>query len=151
LVSSGANPFFWQHSRGGTYGGGWITTFSWLKPGIYQRLDELPNPLSTPFMEVMPSSTLLAVPMDNPAYHGDILAGQIGGWVRHPAAHTVQFRLGAGKVIITTFNLLKTLGASPVAVAMLHDLVDHLMSDHCQPTLRLEAGAGSLTEMPSME
>lgn len=143
LVSSGANPFFWQQSRGGTYGGGWITTFSWLKPGVYRRLDGLPNPLSTPFMEVMPTSTLLAVPMDNPAYHDDILAGQIGGWVRHPAAHTVQFRLGVGKVIITTFNLLKTLAASPVAVAMLHDLVDHLMSDRCQPTLRLEAGAVS--------
>ena len=150
LISNGTNPFFWQQSRGGTYGGSWITTFSWLKSSVYRRLNGLPNPLSTPFMDIMPSSTLLAVPMENPAYQDDVLAGQVGGWIRHPAAHTVQFRLGEGKVILTTFSLLKTLGTSAIAVAMLHDLVDHLMSDDCQPTLQSAVGMKGTTSVVPM-
>jgi hypothetical protein len=39
---------------------------------------------------------------------------------------------------MTTFNLEKALlkkSVSPVAVAMLHDLIDYLTSEQCQPRL----------------
>jgi hypothetical protein len=60
----------------------------------------------------------------------------VSGWVRHPAVHTVQFRYGRGRVIMTTFDLEDALPRDPVAVAMLHDLLEYLASDACQPTLK---------------
>ncbi len=137
LNSAGRNPFFWQQGRGGAYDGDWVTSFSWLRPGVYRRLP-VSSPLTLPFAGIMPESVLLDLPVTNPAYHGDFLAGQITGWIGHPAIHTVQFRYGRGRVILTTYRLSDGLGYHPAAVAMLHDLVDHLVSDACQPALTLE-------------
>jgi hypothetical protein len=66
---------------------------------------------------------------------GDFLAGMVSGWVDHPAVHTVQFRYGKGRVLMTTFRLEAGLGKDPVATAMFHDLIEHLHSDACQPVL----------------
>ncbi len=138
FLSSGASPFFFRTGRGGTYGGAWLASFSWLRPGIYKRLGDISNPLSMPFMHVMPLGTIVGLPYENAAVQSDFLAGQVAGWVNHPAVHTVQFRYGKGRVIMTTFSFQQALletPADPVAVAMLHDLIDHLTSDACQPML----------------
>jgi ABC-type transporter Mla maintaining outer membrane lipid asymmetry ATPase subunit MlaF len=37
---------------------------------------------------------------------------------------------------MTTFNIAPNAGRDPVATAMLHDLVDHLASEACEPVLR---------------
>jgi hypothetical protein len=112
-----------------------MSSFSWLRPGIYQRL-QVDNPLTLPFKDVMPQGVILGLPANDPAVQQDFLAGQISGWLRHPALHTVQFRYGSGRVIMTTYPLKETVSYHPVAVAMLHDLVDHLKSDQCQPMLK---------------
>lgn len=129
------SPFFWQHSRDGIYGGNWISSFCWLRAQIHRRL-EVDSPLSLPFLDVMPTGVILGLPVTDPAIHRDLLAGQVTGWLRHPAVHTVQFRYGRGRVIMTTFRILDTMAYQPVAVAMLHDLIDHLTSDVCQPELK---------------
>jgi hypothetical protein len=137
-LSTGPGPFFWHQSRGGTYGGGWINNYSWLRPGVHKRLPDA-NPLSLPFRQITPEATITGLPVEDAAYHDDFLAGQISGWVQLPAVHTVQFRYGSGKVLMTTFRLAQALATetpSPVAVAMLHDLVDHLASERCQPALK---------------
>jgi hypothetical protein len=85
---------------------------------------------------MMPLHVILGLPVYDSAYHGDFLAGQITGWVGHPALHTIQFRYGAGRVVMTTYRLKEKLSYHPAAIAMLHDLVDHLTSDRCQPTLQ---------------
>ncbi|MFN8472694.1 MAG: glycoside hydrolase family 2 TIM barrel-domain containing protein [Anaerolineae bacterium] len=131
----GPSPFFWIGGRGGPYSGNWISTFSWLHPDTHRRLAGIRNPLGLPFARVMPQRTILGLPFDDPAVQGDFLAGMIAGWVHQPSVHTVQFRYGRGKVIMSTFAFKEALPRDPVAVAMLHDLVDHLMSDACQPTL----------------
>ncbi|NJR12706.1 hypothetical protein HC776_02235 [bacterium] len=114
-----------------------MTAWSWLRPGVHRRLDhDGLNPLTLPFMKVMPTYTLTGLPADQSTYHEDFLAGQVGGWINHPAVHTVQFRYGAGRVIMTTFSLAEQIAKQPIATAMLHDLVDHLASERCQPTLR---------------
>ncbi|MCW5850670.1 MAG: hypothetical protein KIT87_11400 [Anaerolineae bacterium] len=136
-LTSGPSPFFWAQGRGGPYSGSWMTSFSWLRPNAHSRLQDAPNPLSLPFMAVMPQSTILGLPFEDRAVQGDFLAGMIIGWVRHPAVHTVQFRYGQGRVVMTTFAIEEGLRqADPVAIALLHDLVDHLASDRCQPTLQ---------------
>ncbi len=137
FLSSGPSPFFWCQSRGGTYGGGWINNYSWLRPGVYRRL-AVGSPLTLPFREIMPAFTIMGLPVEDETVQPDFLAGQISGWVQLPAVHTVQFRYGTGRVIMTTFNLLRALQhnqADPMAAAMLHDLVDYLASDACQPRL----------------
>jgi hypothetical protein len=137
--SSAGSPFYWVQGRGGTYGGRWITSWSWLRPGVYRRV-AVENPLTLPFMDMMPSSVILGLPVEDSAYHNDFLAGQIAGWVQHPAVHTVQFRYGQGRVVMTTYPLRERLRFHPLALAMLHDLVDHLTSAACQPALRPNYG-----------
>jgi hypothetical protein len=139
FLAQNASPFFWVQGRGGAYSGGWITSFSWLRPEVHTRLNfEGLNPLSLPFTKVMPTSTILGLPLEDPAVQEDVLAGMISGWLQHPAAHTVQFRYGAGKVIMTTFGLLQAVQnhRDPVGIAMLNDLVDYLVSEQCQPSLK---------------
>lgn len=136
FISKGVSPFFWTQGRGGAYSGNWMSSFNWLRPGIYKRLDGVSSPLGLPFANVAPQNVILGVPMHNPAYHADFLAGQLSGWVGHPALHTLQFRYGAGRVVMTTYALKDALQlADPVAIALLHDLVDHLTSQACQPKL----------------
>ncbi|MBF6612419.1 MAG: hypothetical protein IVW55_04755 [Chloroflexi bacterium] len=134
FLSQGTSPFFWVQGRGAAYGGNWITSFSWLRPQLHRRL-KAPNPLSMPFIHVMPQRTILGLPVEDRAVQEDFLSGMVSGWVRHPAVHTVQFRYGKGRVIMTTFALEENLHQDPVATALFHDLVDHLTSDACQPTL----------------
>jgi hypothetical protein len=136
-ITRGVGPFFWVQGRGGAYGGNWISAFSWLRPEVYRRLGTVSSPLSIPFMGVMPLATILGLPVENPAVQGDFLAGMVAGWARHPAVHTVQFTYGVGRVLMTTFQLDQGLPDDPIAVAMLHDLVEHLTSDACRPTLAL--------------
>lgn len=138
FVSTGPSPFFWVQSRGGAYSGNWMTSFSWLRPGAHRRLKNVANPIQLPFKRVMPNGTILGLPVTNAEVQSDFLAGMIAGWVNHPAVHTVQFRYGKGRVIMTTFDLVKALREyhDPVAIAMLHDLIEHLVSDECQPNLK---------------
>lgn len=137
FLCQGASPFFWAQSRGGAYSGNWMTCWTWIDPKIHARLaySQL-NPLKMPFIHIMPRFTITDLPVENANYHGDFFAGQVTGWVGHPAIHTTQFRYGAGKVIMTTFALAEVIGKDPVGTAMLHDLIDHLASEGCNPALR---------------
>ena len=60
------------------------------------------------------------------------------GWLGHPAVHTVQFCYGAGRVVMTTYRLKEALTTHPLAAAMLHDLVDYLVSEACAPALTIK-------------
>ncbi|GAC1644597.1 MAG: hypothetical protein NVS4B8_15400 [Herpetosiphon sp.] len=138
FMTSGASPFFWAQGRSGAYSGNWITSFTWLRPLAHSRL-QTANPLGLPFRDIMPIRAILGVPVEDPAVQQDILAGMVAGWVQHPAVHTVQFRYGEGRVIMTTFGLQRALGLDPchpIATSMIHDLIEHLVSDACQPTLK---------------
>jgi hypothetical protein len=137
FLCQGASPFFWAHGRGGTYSGNWMTCWSWIDPAVHQRLAHPQlNPLKLPFVHVMPRFTITGLPVEEAEYQPDFLAGQVSGWVNHPAIHTVRFRYGAGRVLMTTFALAEGIGVEPVGTAMLHDLVDHLASEACQPRLQ---------------
>jgi hypothetical protein len=83
----------------------------------------------------MPRGTIVGLPIEDPAVQPDLLAGMVSGWVGNPAVHTVQFRYGRGRVLMTTFRLEEAY-RDAVAVAMLHDLIEHLHSGECQPTLK---------------
>ena len=84
----------------------------------------------------MPLSTIVGLPMDDAGMQADILAGMVSGWIHHPAAHTVQFRYGQGRVIMTTFRLRASLGLDATGTTMLHDLLEYIGSDRCRPILQ---------------
>jgi len=65
----------------------------------------------------------------------DLVAGRVVGWVHHPTAHTVHFRYGRGRVVMTTFRLRDSFGRDPIATEMVHDLLDLLADDQVVPTL----------------
>jgi beta-galactosidase/beta-glucuronidase len=134
----GWSPFFWAQGRGGAYGGNWMSSFSWIRPDVHERL-AVSSPLGLPFKNIMPTQAIVGLPWENESILRDVLAGQITGWVGHPAAHTVQFRYGQGRVIMTTFQLAEGMGSDPVATALFHDYVDYVTSDACQPTLEIQA------------
>jgi hypothetical protein len=135
FICDGPSPFFWAQPRTGAYSGSWITSFSWLRDKAHRRL-KVRNPLGMPFVDVMPSNTILGLPVADARYHGDYLSEMVSGWVHHPSVHTVQFRYGKGRVIMTTFSIERGLTRNdPVSLAMLHDLIEYLASDDCRPTL----------------
>jgi len=134
-LSDGLGPFFWSQGRGGSYSGSWITSYSWVRPEVHRRL-KVENPLGMQFQESMPRHAILGLPFEEAMAQGDVLAGMVVGWVHHPAAYTVQFRYGKGRVIMTTFLLRHTLGWDPAGTVLLHDLVEHLNSADCQPQLQ---------------
>jgi hypothetical protein len=138
LLSEGRNPFFWQHGRGGAFSGDWMGSFNWLRPGVLRRLKGVDNPITLPFTGITPASVLVGLPVEDAAYHRDFLAGQVTGWLGHAALHTVQFRYGKGRVVLTTYRLKDALTTHPLAAVMLHDLVDYLASDECAPTLEVK-------------
>ncbi|MBZ0289262.1 MAG: hypothetical protein K8I30_16705, partial [Anaerolineae bacterium] len=136
-LANGIGPFFWWQGRGGVYSGNWMSSFNWLRPDVYRRLQVF-NPLTLPFMGMTPVAVLGSLPVDDPSFQSDFLAGQLTGWIGHAAVHTAQFRYGQGTVIMTTYPLEAVLSAAnphPLGVAMLHDLVEHLASDRCRPIL----------------
>jgi hypothetical protein len=131
---------FWQRGRGGASGGSWIKSFSWMRPEVYPHL-KIDNPLNLPLRRVMPSGNIMGFICENPLDNSDVLAGQMTGWVQRPAIHTVQFRYGKGRVIMTTYALLESLrfgDVDPVGVVMFNDLIDYLGSDRCQPKLSMD-------------
>lgn len=134
-LSTQPGPFFWVKERGGATS--WITGFHWLRPGIHSRLNNVSNPLSLPFQQIVPRQVITNLPLEDAAVQSDFLAGTLAGWVQHPGVFTIQFRYGKGRVIMTTFALEQALPGNPVAVAMFHDLLDYLTSEACQPKLEL--------------
>jgi hypothetical protein len=131
---------FWQRRRGGATDGNWIKSFSWMRPEVYPHL-KIDNPLNLPMRRVMPTGNIMGLICENLLDNDDVLAGQMTGWVQRPAIHTVQFRYGQGRVIMTTYALLESLlfgDVDPVGVVMFNDLIDYLGSDRCQPKLSMD-------------
>jgi hypothetical protein len=138
---------------GGITGGHFINKSFGLFNGI-----PFENPIAWPFYRVMPHSVLIGF---EPAHQSDIIAGAYGSFFRNTPAdsqgkiHTtevtgtiVQFRFGKGKLLITTFDLLKNLAEDPVATAMFNDLVHYAASDF-QPHTELKTSGHPAGEAAS--
>ncbi len=140
FISEDENSPFWQRARWGASDGNWIKSSSWMRPEVFPNL-KIDNPLKLPLRRLMPKGSIAGLVSENHFDNEDLLAGQISGWVQRPAIHTVQFRYGQGRVIMTTYALLESLrfgDVDPVGVVMFNDLIDYLGSNRCQPKLRMD-------------
>jgi Glycosyl hydrolases family 2, TIM barrel domain/Glycosyl hydrolases family 2, sugar binding domain/Glycosyl hydrolases family 2 len=110
------------HQRQGTlWRGDWIACFSWIKRnGAFAALPGGPL-LDIAYDRVVPHHVMTG--FRTWEYGGAVHAGLVLGWIHKPAATIAERRVGDGKVVATTFRLLRdSPGDDPVA-AVLFDAV----------------------------
>ncbi len=103
-------------------------------PKLFDRIP-FDNPLTWPFKTVWPKHTLFGI---KPEQKDDMLAGAFGMMISFKPrdengnevngevnATILQCRLGSGRLLIATFNLLDGYLDDPVSTIMLNDLIDY--------------------------
>ena len=117
--------------RAGLRMGDWASSFLWVRPHqVFQRL---------PFDQIAGFETLAVAP--ECVIEGllservdDVFAGITVGWVNESACLAGQFKVGRGRVLATTFNLLQNIYIDPVATVMLHDMINYMTSENFKPS-----------------
>jgi hypothetical protein len=123
-------PFLAVLPRPAPWDGNWISSYLFIKPGTCLSRLPLTNPLGFAYQAVTPRALVVGMGDDE---HDDLLGGLLVGWCERLAGTIVQFRVGRGKVLLCTFQLLPALGRDPIAPVMLHDLIDYATSDRFAP------------------
>jgi hypothetical protein len=110
--------------RSGTiWKGNWVTGFSWVKrAGIFERLPGGPlTDLS--FVGVNPNRVITGFRPIH--FDGQVHAGTMVGWIHKPCATIAERRVGSGRVVATTFGLMREpAGADPVAATLLDCIIE---------------------------
>ncbi len=68
----------------------------------------------------------------------DVLAGITYGWLNNNCALAVQMQVGAGQMLLTTFNF-QAYGTDPYATELLNSFARYIYSGRMQPRMRLHA------------
>jgi Glycosyl hydrolases family 2, sugar binding domain/Glycosyl hydrolases family 2, TIM barrel domain/Glycosyl hydrolases family 2 len=120
--------------------GNWISNFLWLRKnnaafsGI--GFDAMPG-FET--QAVTPRAVIEGVP--DSAFE-DVLAGEFYGWLHSNVAVLLQARVGAGKLLVTTFGFDEAYGTDPYATTLLDNLMRYVVSDF-KPSFELSAAPQS--------
>lgn len=136
-ICEGDQPRLWRWGTKRISDGHLMASSSWLDADAYPNLP-LANPANLPVSHIFPTRGIADLPLRKNAFDEDILAGEMLGWVQRPHVHSIQFRYGHGRVIMTTYTLLESFRsdqADPFAVVMFNDLIEYLASERCNPTL----------------
>lgn len=126
-------PFFphWQNvaveMRSGTpWQGDWASTFSWVRRR--SPFTDLPGGplLDLAFDRVIPKHVIVGC--NRMDFQARVLAGLFVGWVHKPVALAVEKSYGDGRLVATTFRLLRDPPlADPIATTMLDCLIQRLV------------------------
>jgi Glycosyl hydrolases family 2, TIM barrel domain/Glycosyl hydrolases family 2, sugar binding domain/Glycosyl hydrolases family 2 len=111
------------HQRQGTlWRGDWIACFSWIKRhGAFATLPGGPL-LDIAYDRVVPHHVMIG--FRTWEFGGAVHAGLVLGWIHKPAATIAERRVGNGKMVATTFRLLRDApGDDPVAAVLFDTLV----------------------------
>lgn len=141
-------PFFphWQavqvEPRAGTpWQGDWASSFAWLlRRGPFAELPGQPL-LDMAFDRVIPKHVISGV--NRLDFQGRVRAGMLVGWVHKPVALAVERGYGNGRIVATTFRLLRDApGAEPTATLMLDGMIDWAIAgvDAKKPAAAVEPG-----------
>ena len=117
-------PGYGLHNRHNTvWRGDWVGNFPWLRrDGAFAHIPGGPL-LDMSFARVIPHQVLSH--MRSWEFRGRVHSGTVVGWVHRPAAFIVEKRLGKGKLVISTFRLMRdAFDADPTATALWDGLVD---------------------------
>jgi hypothetical protein len=121
--------------------GDWCSGLNWFRPdgakagGPWASLPQT-RQFDFTFENVVPKRVLVG--WDPKEDFDDIWSGLFLGWVQYPAAFAAGFRYGDGKVLATTFDLLRYADRDPVGVVMLGDLLRFAAGDKFAPRKTVE-------------
>ena len=122
--------------RRGELDGNWVTNFTWLHTGSplfsglgLTRVSGFEAAAATP-------RTLIDGVAPDAWRQGDVLSGVFYGWLNQNHATTVQYRVGKGKVVFTTFDT-SAYGKDLFVTHLVHRLVQYVKSDQCAPASEL--------------
>ena len=117
-------PGYGLHNRHGSiWRGDWVGNFPWLRrDGAFAHIPGGPL-LDLSFSRVIPHQVLSH--MRSWEFRGRVHSGTVVGWVHRPAGFIVEKRLGKGKLVISTFRLMRDpFDADPTATALWDGLLD---------------------------
>ncbi|WP_210529684.1 glycoside hydrolase family 2 protein [Rubellimicrobium arenae] len=112
-----------QNRHNTIWRGDWVGNFPWLRrDGAFARIPGGPL-LDLSFARVIPHQVLTH--QRSWEFRGRVHSGTVVGWVHRPAAFVIEKRLGKGKLVISTFRLMRdSFDADPTATALWDGLID---------------------------
>ena len=93
--------------------------------GIFDRVP-YQNPYTWSFRHIWAKNALLGL---KPEQHVDILSGGYMNLLNKQVATTAQFKVGKGRLIVTTLNLLEHVAMDPAAVMVFNGLLEYGAGD----------------------
>jgi Glycosyl hydrolases family 2, sugar binding domain/Glycosyl hydrolases family 2 len=129
-------PFKITPRAGSDLDGNWITNFNWVRDGAPSPFSRVAftKILGFESERVVPRVVLQHVPAAN---YTDVLAGIFYGWLNENQALAVQMRVGAGRMLLTTFRF-DEYGRDPYATQLLDALIAYTDGPDCAPKLNYE-------------
>jgi hypothetical protein len=117
--------------------GNWVSNFPWLDAKSPAFKDVAVSTITGwEAAGATPRRLLRGVP-DAAWSSGDVLAGNFYGWLNDSHAVVAQFRLGKGKVVVSTFDIDRY-GKDLFATRVVDGLIRYLASDACAPATVLQ-------------
>ena len=155
LPRTAGGPISATRDKNGWWGD-WCSGYNWFRPdgtragGPFASLPQT-RQFDFSFRRIVPRRVLVG--WDHETDFDDVWAGLFLGWVRLPATYLGGFRAGKGKVLATTFELLKHAHEDPISLAMLGDLLRFAASRRFAPvkTFTLERVDLSRMLIPTAE
>jgi hypothetical protein len=116
--------------------GNWVTNFTWVHAAS-PLFDGLALTRVTGFEAAAATPrTLLGGVSPESWQKGDVLSGVFYGWINENVATTVQYKVGKGKLVITTLDTT-AYGKDPFVTHLVHRLVEYVRSPQCAPATTL--------------
>jgi hypothetical protein len=113
--------------------GNWVSNFPWIDAKSAAFRDVAVSAITGAEAAGATPRRLIAGVPEGAWAAGDVLAGNFYGWLNSSHAVVAQFRLGAGKVIVSTFDVDRY-GKDLFATRAVNGLVRYLASNDCSPT-----------------
>jgi hypothetical protein len=116
--------------------GDWCSGYNWFRPegaragGPFASMPQIKD-FDFTYRRIVPRRVLIGWEPEHD--FDDIWAGLFLGWVRLPATYVGGFRVGAGRILATTFELIRSAAEDPVSVALLGDLLRFAQSNKFAP------------------
>ena len=126
-------PFTITSRESDGYDGNWASNLNWVD-NSHRPFNNLKSNKVLGF-EAYKALPKYAITGIQPEQFVDVLAGMYVGWLHLNSAYLMQMRVGSGKLILTTFNLIQNYGDDPFTTTLRDELVAYLQSEDCQPTI----------------
>ena len=117
--------------------GNWVSNFPWIDAKSAAFRDVAVSTITGAEAAGATPRRLVAGVPDAAWSAGDVLAGNFYGWLNSSHAVVAQFRVGKGKVVVSTFDIDRY-GKDLFATRVVDGLIRYLASADCSPTTVLQ-------------